>query len=163
TFDAPAGELFAHALLAEAGDADHALVGCGALGEPDERRTDLSSNPEDDDVAGKLLQGRDQRRRRRGHHVLEVLEVAQAIRQYFAGLAHSSPQTATGMTARNSLTARLSGQQGGRRWQNMRADVQSAAGGENGAARGKNLWFTPIPCAVLALDFSHNKASPWGG
>src|SRR5262249_37294029 len=52
------------------------------------RRTDLSAHAENDDVAGKRLQRGDQRRRRRGHHLLEVLHVAQAIGQRFRGLDH---------------------------------------------------------------------------
>jgi len=80
-FDRPAGELLAHALLAEAGNADHALARRRALGEAGERRPDLSAHAENDDIAGKRLQRGDQRRRRRGHHLLEVLHVAQAIGQ----------------------------------------------------------------------------------
>src|SRR5262249_18784200 len=87
-FDRPAGELLAHALLAEAGNADHALARRRALGEAGERRPDLSAYAENDDVAGKLLQRGDQRRRRRGHHLLEVLHVAQTIGQRAGGLGH---------------------------------------------------------------------------
>jgi len=83
------GEVFAHALFAEAGDADHAPIRRGALGEARERRPDLSRDAEHDDVAGQLLQCHSQGRRGRGHHLLEVLHVAQAIRQRFGGLDHS--------------------------------------------------------------------------
>ena len=47
-FDAPGGELLAQARLAEARDADHALAGCGALGEPRQGRSDLAADAEDD-------------------------------------------------------------------------------------------------------------------
>ena len=42
-FDRPAGELLAHALLAETGNADHAFARRRALGEAGERRPDLSA------------------------------------------------------------------------------------------------------------------------
>ena len=80
-FDAGSGELLAQALLAEAGDADHALARRRALGEAGERRADLAAHAENDDVAGKRFHCGAQRRRRRGHHLLEVLDVAEAIRQ----------------------------------------------------------------------------------
>ena len=45
------GELFAQARLAEARDADDALVRRGALGQPRQRRADLAADAEDDEVA----------------------------------------------------------------------------------------------------------------
>ena len=89
-------ERLAQALLAEAGNADDALARCRALGEPGERRPDLSAHAENDDVARKLIERRAQRRRRRRHHLLEVLDVVEAIGQRGRRLEHRSacPRTA---------------------------------------------------------------------
>jgi hypothetical protein len=75
------GEPFAQPRLAETGDAHHALLGRRALGEPRQRRPDLAAHAEDDDVACKPRELGGQCRRRRGHHVLEVIDVAEAIGQ----------------------------------------------------------------------------------
>ena len=72
--------LLAQALLAEARNADDALARRRALGEPRQRRADLAADAENDEVAGELRQIGDQRRRRRGHHVFEVIDVAEAVR-----------------------------------------------------------------------------------
>jgi len=122
-FDPVAGEFFAHAFLAEAGNADHALARRRALGEAGERRPDLSAHAKDDDVAGKLLQRGDQRRRRRGHHLLEVLHVTQAIRQRFRRLGHPGGLSLNGRGRERAchdgwmLSGRWLGQQGTpRKW-----------------------------------------------
>ena len=106
-FDRPAGEFFAYALLAEAGNADHAFARRRALGKAGKRRPDLSAHAENDDVAGKLLQRGDQRRRWRGHHLLEVLHVAQAIGQRAGGLDHPGVLSLNGSGCERACHSRL--------------------------------------------------------
>src|SRR6059058_3572870 len=155
--DAPAGEFFAHAFLAEAGNTDNALVWRGAFGETGERRPDFSGNAEHDDVAGNLLQCRDQCGRWRGHHLLEVRYVAEVIRERFGGLAHAvssngrCPQQPSGSAF---APARR------QRWQNMPADVQSAASEEPELAM-KVFMFHLMPYAYLDMSFSDKYRSAW--
>src|SRR5262245_7883038 len=117
-FDPVAGELLAHARLAEVGNADHAFARRRALGEAGERRPDLSAYAENEDVAGKLLQRGDQRGRRRGHHLLEVLHIAQTIGQRIGGLGHPGALSLNGRGRERAchdswmLSGRRLGQQG---------------------------------------------------
>ena len=55
------------------------LRGCRPLGEPRQGRAHLASNAEDDEIAGKLPELCDEFRRRRAHHLFEVLDVTEAI------------------------------------------------------------------------------------
>src|SRR5262249_52675273 len=102
-FDAGGFELLAQAPFAEAGNADHALAGHRALGETGERRSNLAGDAENDDVAGKIVERRAQRRRRRGHHLLEVVNVAKAIGQCGGGLSHSVFARLRGRVTSNQL------------------------------------------------------------
>ena len=83
-------ELLAQALLAEASHSHHPLPGSGAPGEPRQRRPDLAADAEDDEIAGNRAELRRQRRRRRGHHLLEMRDVAQALRQSGNGGSHQA-------------------------------------------------------------------------
>ena len=76
-----ARELLAQVRLAEARDADHALAGRRALGEPRQGRSDLAADAQDDEVARKRAELGAQHRRRRRHHLFEVLNVAKTFRQ----------------------------------------------------------------------------------
>ena len=98
--DAATGKLLPQAFLAEAGNAHDPLAGRGALGELRQRRTDLSAHAKNEDVALKVFERGDEGRGRRGHHLLEVIHVAEAIRQR-RGLAHprSCPGTGIGVVA----------------------------------------------------------------
>ena len=95
-FDPGSGEFFPQALLAEAGNADDPLARRRAFGELRQRWADLSADAEDDDVARKVFERGDQGRRRGGHHLLEVLHVAEAVRQR-GGFGHprSCPRAVT--------------------------------------------------------------------
>ena len=73
--------LLAKSLLAETRDADDALVRRRALGQSRQRRADLAANAEDDEIAGEFCHVGDERRRRRGHHLFEMVDVAKTIRQ----------------------------------------------------------------------------------
>jgi hypothetical protein len=80
THSIPIPRVFLQALLAEAGNAHDPFAGRGAFSELRERWANLSADAEDDDVARKVFERGDQGRRG-GHHLLEVLHVAEAIRQ----------------------------------------------------------------------------------
>src|SRR5262249_17097982 len=128
-FDPVAGELLAQARLAEAGNADHALIRRRALGEAGERRPDLSAYAENDDVARKLLQRSDQDGRRRGHHLLEVLHIAQTIGQRIGGLGHPGVLSLNGRGRERAchdgwmLSGRWLGQQGApRKWRWLQSE-----------------------------------------
>jgi hypothetical protein len=100
-FDAASRELFPQALFAEAGNAHDPLARRRALGELRQRRPDLSAHAEDDDVAGKVLERGTQGRRRRGHHLLQVLHVAEAIGQRGeVDHSRSCPRAVIGLLAR---------------------------------------------------------------
>ena len=57
-FDAPARQLLAQALLAETRNADDALSRGRALGEPRQRRSDLSANSQNDEIARNSFRSR---------------------------------------------------------------------------------------------------------
>ena len=80
-FDAPAGQLLAQAFFAEARHAHDALARRRALGETRQRRPDLAADAQNDEIARNLCEIGDERRRRRGHHVFEMIDVAKAIGQ----------------------------------------------------------------------------------
>ena len=81
--------MLAQAFLAEARDADDALARRCALGEARERRPDLAANAQNDEIARDSRQIGDERRRRRGHHVFEMIDVAKAVRQGCGGCGRS--------------------------------------------------------------------------
>ena len=62
-------QLIAQALLAEASNPDDPLARRRAFGQPCERRTNLATNAEDDEIAIEFRQIGYQGRIRRGHHV----------------------------------------------------------------------------------------------
>ena len=95
-FDPGSRQFFPQALLAEAGNAHDPLARRGAFGELRERWADLSADAEDDDVARKVFERGDQGRRRGGHHLLEVLHVAEAIRQR-GGFGHPRSLSSIGL------------------------------------------------------------------
>ena len=68
-------------VLAETRDADDALVRRRALGQPRQRRADLAADAEDDEIAWNFRHVGDQRGRRRGHHLFEMIDVAKTIGQ----------------------------------------------------------------------------------
>ena len=77
--DAVCGEPFAQALLAEARDADDALARRRALGQPRERRPILPPTPRMMRSPSSFAEIGYQFRRRRGHHVFEVLDIAETV------------------------------------------------------------------------------------
>ena len=67
--------------LAEAGDADDALAGRGALGHAGQRRPHLAADAENEDVAidrGEIV---DQGLRRRGHKIFQRVDARESVRQ----------------------------------------------------------------------------------
>ena len=107
-FDAPARQLVAKADLAETRDAHDTLVRRGALGQSCQRRADLAADAEDQKVAGEFCHVRDERRRWRGHHLFEVIDVAKAIRQRrvngnCCGSGHWRPRCAAGRAFASKL------------------------------------------------------------
>ncbi len=80
-FDAVTSERIAYARLREARHGDDASARRRALGEPRERRPHLAAGAEHDDVARRAPEIGDQRRRGRGHHVLEVLDALESVGQ----------------------------------------------------------------------------------
>ena len=67
--------------LAEARHAHDALARRRALGETRQRRPDLAADAQNDEIARNFCEVGGERRRRRGHHVFEVIDVAKAIGQ----------------------------------------------------------------------------------
>ena len=63
----------------------HALAWRRALGETRQRRPDLAADAQNDDIARDCCDIRDERRRWRGHHLFEMVDVAKAIRQNGGG------------------------------------------------------------------------------
>ena len=82
------GEILAQAGFGESGDADDALMRRRPPGEPRQRRPDLSADPEDDEIARQLLELRRQGCCRRGHHLFEMLDVAETVRQLSKRFRH---------------------------------------------------------------------------
>src|SRR5262249_45352832 len=80
--DLPPRELLAQARFAEPRHPNDAFIRRRAPGKPRQRRADLSTDPEDDDVAGYASQIRLQGRSWRGHHLFEVRDVMEAVGEY---------------------------------------------------------------------------------
>ena len=85
-FDAPSGQLLAQAFFAEARHAHDALARRCAFGETRERRPDLAADAQNDEIARDSREVGGERRRRRGHDVFEVIDVAKAIGQGGGGV-----------------------------------------------------------------------------
>ena len=76
----------------------------GALRQPRERRPHLAADAEHDDVAGDAREIRDERRRGRRHHVLEVLDALESV-----GQGHGRPRGSARGSPRGGLRAHLRG------------------------------------------------------
>ncbi len=87
--DAGRDKFLPQSAFAEAGHADHALAGCGALGKSRQGRADLAADAQDDEIAWNRSKLGCQRRRRHRHNVLKMADVTKAIRQCGDGFGHS--------------------------------------------------------------------------
>ena len=134
----PAGdEPLAQSLLAETRDGDDALARRGALGKPGQRRTDLAAGAEDNEVAADVAEFLHHAGRGRGHHLLEMLHVAEAFGQCCGTLCHGEINLVRHGRARPGHP-RL-----GRRAKDMDARDKPAHDGDTVAAR-----FSPQTDAV---------------
>ena len=87
-FDAPVREFLAQSFFAEAGDADDALVGRGTLGQSRQRRADFPSDAEDEEISIEPAEVGNDLLTGRRHHVLEMLDVLEPVRQRCYRLQH---------------------------------------------------------------------------